>query len=70
MNTLVAVLKRVQVNLKRYRTNVLQLACDGKLLRSEEESALTEGREYETASKFLDCIQTKRRTAKNLFEIS
>jgi type I restriction enzyme S subunit len=57
----VANLKRVQVNLKRYRASVLQAACTGKLVPTEAELACAEGRDYEPADVLLHRILAERR---------
>ena len=54
-------LKRVQVNLKRYRASVLKAACEGKLVPTEAELARSEGREYEPADRLLERILVERR---------
>ena len=57
----VAALKRVRVNLKRYRASVLKAACEGKLVPTEAELARAEGRDYEPADQFLERILAERR---------
>jgi type I restriction enzyme, S subunit len=57
----VAALKRVQINLKRYRTSVLKAACEGRLVPTEAELARKEGRSYEPASELLKRILAERR---------
>jgi type I restriction enzyme S subunit len=57
----VAVLRRAQANLKRYRAAVLKAACEGKLVPTEAELAHQEGRVYETGAQLLDRILTERR---------
>jgi type I restriction enzyme S subunit len=57
----VAALKRVQLNLKRYRASVLKAACEGRLVPTEAELARKEGRDYEPASKLLKRILAERR---------
>ena len=57
----VIALKRVQANLKRYRTSVLKAACEGKLLPTEAELAQSEGRDYEPADRLLERILSERR---------
>ena len=57
----VAALKRLQINLKRYRAAVLKAACEGKLVPTEAELARREGREFETASVLLERILKERR---------
>jgi len=57
----VAALRRVQVNLKRYRASVLKAACEGKLVPTEAELARAEGREYESGATLLERILAERR---------
>ncbi len=57
----VAVLKRVQANLKRYRASVLKAACEGRLVPTEAELARAEGRDYEPADSLLERILAERR---------
>ena len=57
----VAVLKRAQANLKRYRASVLKAACEGKLVPIEAELARSEGRDYEPAYCLLARILAERR---------
>lgn len=57
----IAALKRVQVELKRYRAAVLKAACEGRLVPTEAELAHREGRSYEPASELLKRILTERR---------
>ena len=57
----VAVLKRAQANLKRYRASVLKAACEGKLVPIEAELARSEGRDYEPADCLLARILAERR---------
>ena len=54
-------LKRVQVNLKRYRDSVVTAGCEGRLVPTEAELARHEGREYEAADKLLERILAERR---------
>ena len=54
-------LERVQRNLKRYRASVLQAAVEGRLVPTEAELALTEGRDYEPASGLLKRVVAERR---------
>jgi len=56
----VAVLKRVQANLKRFRAAALKTACDGRLVPTEAELARREGRSYEPASILLSRIKADR----------
>ena len=57
----VTALKRVQANLKRYRSSVLKAACEGKLVPTEAELARAEGRDYEPADQLLERILSERR---------
>jgi type I restriction enzyme S subunit len=57
----IAVLRRVQANLKRYRAAVLKAACEGKLVPTEADLARQEGRTYETGAQLLDRILIERR---------
>lgn len=57
----VALLERVQRNLKRYRASVLKAAVEGRLVPPEAELARTEGRTYEPASVLLERILEERR---------
>jgi type I restriction enzyme S subunit len=57
----VAGLRRVQVNLRRYRASVLQDACAGRLVPTEAEQARAEGRDYEPAETLLARILSERR---------
>lgn len=57
----VALLERVQRNLKRYRASVLKAAVEGRLVPTEAELARTEGRTYEPASVLLERILEERR---------
>lgn len=57
----VALLERVQRNLKRYRASVLQAAVEGRLVPTEAELARAEGRSYEPASVLLDRVLAERR---------
>jgi type I restriction enzyme S subunit len=61
LDAAVAGLKRVQANLKRYRTSVLKAACEGRLVPTEAELARKEGRDYEPASELLKRILAERR---------
>lgn len=56
-----AALRRVEVNLKRYRASVLKAACEGKLVPTEAELAEAEGRDYEHAEQLLERILGERR---------
>lgn len=57
----VALLERVQRNLKRYRASVLKAAVEGRLVPTEAELARAEGRTYEPASVLLERILEERR---------
>ena len=61
LDAAVAALKRVQANLKRYRSSVLRDACEGRLVPAEAELARAEGRDYEAADKLLERILAERR---------
>lgn len=61
LDSAVAALKRVQVNLKRYRAAVLKAACEGRLVPTEAELARKEGRSYETGEQLLARILKERR---------
>ncbi|HZK74057.1 MAG TPA: restriction endonuclease subunit S [Clostridia bacterium] len=54
-------LRRVEVNLKRYRASVLKAAVEGRLVPTEAELAKKEGRHYEPASVLLARILKERR---------
>jgi type I restriction enzyme S subunit len=56
-----AALRRVQVNLKRYRAAVLKAACEGRLVPTEAELAKAEGRTCETGEQLLARILADRR---------
>lgn len=56
-----AALRRVEVNLKRYRASVLKAACEGKLVPTEAELSEAEGRDYEHAEQLLKRILAERR---------
>jgi type I restriction enzyme S subunit len=56
----VAALQRARTRLKRYRASVLKAACEGRLVPTEAELALREGRDYEPASVLLDRIKAER----------
>ena len=51
-----AVLHRVQANLKRYRASVLKAACEGRLVPTEAELARQEGRDFEAGAQLLNRI--------------
>ena len=54
-------LKKIQVQLKRYRQSVLKSACEGRLVPTEAELARAEGRDYEPADVLLERILGERR---------
>lgn len=54
-------LRRVQVNLKRYRAAVLKAACEGRLVPTEAELAKQEGRVAESGQDLLQDVLEKRR---------
>lgn len=57
----VALLERVQRNLKRYRASVLKAAVEGRLVPTDAALARAEGRTYEPASVLLERISEERR---------
>jgi type I restriction enzyme, S subunit len=59
----VANLKRVKANLKRYKAAVLKAAVEGRLVPTEAELALREGRSYESGAQLLRRILDNRRSA-------
>jgi len=61
LDAAVAALKRAQANLERYKASVLQAACEGRLVPTEDELARQEGRDYEHASVLLQRILAERR---------
>jgi len=61
LDAAVALLERVQRNLKRYRASVLKAAIEGRLVPTEAELARKEGRDYEPASELLKRILVERR---------
>ena len=61
LDAAVTALKRVQVNLRRYRAAVLKAACEGRLAPTEAELAQAEGRAYEPAAALLARILAERR---------
>ncbi len=61
LDSAAAALRRVQANLKRYRTSVLKVACEGRLVPTEAELARKEGRTYETGEQLLKGILEERR---------
>jgi type I restriction enzyme S subunit len=62
LDNAVALLERVEENLKRYRASVLKAAVEGRLVPTEAELARHEGRSYEHASELLKRILAERRT--------
>ena len=56
----VSALKRMQVNLKRYRASILKAACEGRLVPTEAELARKEGRTFEPADVLLQRILSER----------
>lgn len=56
-----ATLKRVQLNLERYRASVLKAAVEGRLVPTDAQLARAEGRDYEEASVLLKRILAERR---------
>ena len=61
LDAAVTALKRVQVNLQRYRASVLKSACEGKLVPTEAALVRAEGRDYEHADRLLARILVERR---------
>ena len=61
LDNAVALLERVEQNLKRYRTSILKAAVEGRLVPTEAELARREGREYEPASELLKRILAERK---------
>jgi type I restriction enzyme S subunit len=61
LDNAVALLERVQKNLKRYRASVLKAAVEGYLVPTEAELARREGRSYEPASELLKRILAERK---------
>jgi len=61
LDNAVALLKRVEQNLKRYRASVLKAAVEGRLVPTEAELARREGRSYEPASELLKRILAERK---------
>jgi len=55
-------LKRVKTNLKRYKAAVFKAAVEGRLVLTEAELALREGRSYETGAQLLQRILEARRS--------
>jgi type I restriction enzyme S subunit len=62
LDNAVALLERVEQNLKRYRASVLKAAVEGRLVPTEAELARREGRDYEPASELLKRILAERKT--------
>jgi type I restriction enzyme S subunit len=62
LDNAVALLKRVEQNLKRYRASVLKAAVEGRLVPTEAELACREDRSYEPASELLKRILAERKT--------
>ncbi len=61
LDAAIAALERARANLERYRSSVLQAACEGRLVPTEAELARREGREYEPADALLARILAGRR---------
>jgi type I restriction enzyme S subunit len=61
LDAAVATLKKVKAKLKRYRTWVLQAACQGRLVPIEAEIARREGRSFESGEELLKKILRERR---------
>ena len=57
----VAALRRVQANLKRYRAAILKAACEGRLVPTEAELAVADGRTFETGEQLLARILADHR---------
>jgi type I restriction enzyme S subunit len=66
----VEALKRVRVNLKRYRASVLKAACEGRLVPTEAELARAEGRDYEPADELLTRILKERRARREADQLA
>jgi type I restriction enzyme S subunit len=62
LDNAVALLERVEENLKRYRASVLKAAVEGRLVPTEAELARREGLSYEPASELLKRILVERKT--------
>jgi type I restriction enzyme S subunit len=62
LDNAVALLERVEEDLKRYRASVLKAAVEGRLVPTEAELARREGRSYEPASELLKRILAERKT--------
>jgi type I restriction enzyme S subunit len=73
LDAAVALLKRVQTALKRYRASVLKAACEGRLVPTEAELARKESRGYQSGDKLLlvgDAVSErtkKKRRARRLW---
>jgi len=61
LDSAVALLERVEQNLKRYRASVLKAAVEGRLVPTEAELARREERSYESASDLLKRILAERK---------
>jgi type I restriction enzyme S subunit len=61
LDNAVALLERVEENLKRYRASVLKAAVEGRLVPTEAALARREGRDYEPASELLERILAERK---------
>jgi type I restriction enzyme S subunit len=61
LDNAVALLERVEQNLKRDRASVLKAAVEGRLVPTEAELARREGRTYEPASELLKRILAERK---------
>ena len=57
----VAILKRAEANLKRYKAAVLNAAVEGRLVATEADLARREDRNYETGDQLLEQIRSLRR---------
>jgi len=68
LDAAVALLERVQRNLKRYRASVLKAAVEGRLVPTEAEIAKKEGRTYEPASKLLAAMPPNSRVRRGVPE--
>ena len=62
LDNAVALLERVEENLKRYRASVLKAAVEGRLVPTEAALARQEGRAYEPACELLERILAERKT--------
>jgi type I restriction enzyme S subunit len=62
LDAAVAALKRVQANLKRYRTVILKAAYEGRLVPTEAELCRHKQGSYETASALLERTLAERRS--------